>query len=254
MLLTDYEDKHLRHYVSLSFGKDSLAMFFMLLEKGIRIDEVMFYNTGMEFKALYKVRDKMLTFFAREGIVYTELYPKEDFLYKMLDKLVHGRDGSIRYGYSWCGGVCRWATSDKIAALRKHTKDGIDFVGIAYDEPKRIEKEKRKNKRFPLYEWGITERMALDYCYSKHIYWEENGIRLYEILKRVSCYCCRFKNLAELKNIYIYLPEYWQLLKELQIRNRLPFRKNGETIFDLEDRFRKETEDGFMGNRLRNIA
>lgn len=57
MLLSLYEDRELPHYISLSFGKDSLCMLFMLLERGIRIDEAIFYNTGMEFKAIYDIRD-----------------------------------------------------------------------------------------------------------------------------------------------------------------------------------------------------
>ena len=35
----------------------------------------------------------------KKRIKYTELKPKEDFLYKMLEKRVHKRDGTIQYGY-----------------------------------------------------------------------------------------------------------------------------------------------------------
>lgn len=39
------------------------------------------------------------------------------------------------------GGTCRWGTSEKLRALKAHTKDGIDYVGIAADETHRFEKE-----------------------------------------------------------------------------------------------------------------
>lgn len=49
---------------------------------------------------------------------------------------------------------------------------------------------------------------------------EENDIELYSVLDRVSCWCCRNKNLKELKNIYNFLPNYWEKLRELQKKNR----------------------------------
>lgn len=250
MVFSQYEDRNLPHRISLSFGKDSLCMLFMLVEKGIRIDEAVFYNTGMEYKAIYAVRDMLLPFFARNNIKYTELYPKEDFQYKMFKKTICSKNGDIHSGYSWCGGICRWGTRDKISALEKYNKDGIDFVGIASDEPKRIKKKKRLNKQYLLYEWGVTEKMALEYCYSKGIFWEENGIRLYEILDRVSCYCCKNKNLKELRNIFHYLPQYWEQLKDFQKRTVRPFRSDGKTIFDLENRFILED----MGKYKERIA
>lgn len=62
-------------------------------------------------------------------------------------------------------------------------------------------------------------------------------MELYKVLDRVSCWCCSNKNLKELENMYLHLPRYWGLLKGLQSRIERPFRRNGETIFDLERRF-----------------
>lgn len=232
-----------KYYASVSFGKDSLAMLFMLIEKKYPLDEVVFFNNGMEFKALYDTRDLLLPYLKKKGIMYTELYPERPFLYSMLEKPIKKRGTNIihKYGFSWCGGVCRWGTSEKLRALRKHTKDGWDYVGIAADEVHRFDKAKRENRILPLVEWGVSEKDALQYCYDKGIRWQENNVFLYEILDRVSCYCCGNKNLKELKNIFRYLPEYWEKLKELQARTDRPFRRNsGETILDLEQRFRKE--------------
>lgn len=68
----------------------------------------------------------------------------------------------------------------------------------------------------------------------------EGDIELYSILDRVSCWCCRNKNLKELRAIYTYLPKYWGYLKGLQSRIDRPFRRDGETIGDLEKRFKEE--------------
>ena len=45
---------------SCSFGKDSLAMLLRLIEENRPLDEVVFYDTGMEFQAIYNMRDKLL--------------------------------------------------------------------------------------------------------------------------------------------------------------------------------------------------
>ena len=66
------------------------------------------------------------------------------------------------------------------------------------------------------------------------------GVELYDILDRVSCWCCQNKNLKELKNIYMYLPEYWQRLRGLQSRIDSPMKGVGKSVFQLEERFKKE--------------
>ena len=40
------------HIASVSWGKDSLAMLLMLIERGYALDEVVYYDTGMEFQAI----------------------------------------------------------------------------------------------------------------------------------------------------------------------------------------------------------
>lgn len=86
----------------------------------------------------------------------------------------------------------------------------------------------------------ITEQRALDICIKYGIDFKENGVCLYDILDRVSCWCCSNKNLKELRNYYLHLPEYWQRLKDYQSRTDRPFRRDGKTIFDLEERFANE--------------
>lgn len=157
----------------------------------------------------------------------------------------------MHYGYSWCGGRCRWGTTDKIKILDKYANNhkAYVYVGIAADEPQRIKKEKASFKIMPLVEWGMTEEQCLDYCYKCGFTWEQNGIRLYDILDRVSCWCCSNKNRKELKNIYMYLPDYWQKLKDFQLKTNRPMKSfsNKEygfygNVFDMEVVFKKEIE------------
>lgn len=218
----------MKYIASVSFGKDSLAMLLILLEKEYRLDEVIFYDTGMEFKAIYSIRDEIKKMLENKGIKYTELRPKIPFIDKMLNIEVHKRDGTIQKGYGLCGGRCRWGTTDKNITIEKYLKaqygqEYREYIGIAVDEAKRIEKERNEHKLLPLVDWKMAERDCLIFCYGKGYYWEENNVRLYDILDRVSCWCCANKNKKEIENMFIYLPEYYmkniKLLKLIKKRN-----------------------------------
>lgn len=232
--------KNKKYIASVSFGKDSLAMLLKLIELNYPLNEVIFYDTGMEFNCIYKIRDKVKELLKDKNISYIELKPTEPFEYKMFDKPVKKRDGTISKGYSWCGGRCRWGTTEKLKAIEKYCKGHYEYVGIAYDEPERLNKERNGNKLFPLADWKMTEKDCLQYCYDKGFNWLESGIELYSILDRVSCWCCANKNLKELKNYYKYLPEYWHKLKELQSKTNRPMKYNKYTVYDLEDKFKNE--------------
>lgn len=233
----------MKYIASVSFGKDSLAMLLMLIDKQYPLDEVIFYDTEMEFKAIYDVRDRAKIELEVRGIKYTELKPKESFLYKMLEKEVHKRDGSIQQGYGICGGKCRWGTTEKNITISKYLKqqygqDYKEYVGIASDEIRRIEKERNEHKLLPLVEWSMTEADCLEFCYSRGYFWEENNVRLYDILDRVSCWCCANKNKKELNNMYLYLREYYykriELLKQIKANN-----KNGAVVKNAKEQFMK---------------
>jgi len=239
----------MRYIASCSFGKDSLAMVLYLIETKQPLDEVVFYDTGMEFQAIYDIRDKVLPLLHANGIKYTELKPDRPFLYDMLEKPKKG--GGI--GYQWCGANCRWGTTFKNLVCDRYKatlgEDVTEYIGIAYDESNRA-----KEKTYPLIAAKMKEADCLRFCRERGFDWvehTENGdVVLYDILDRVSCWCCCRKNRKELKNIYRYLPEYWEKLKWLQAQIQKPFqkfknKKYGEygNIFDMEKVFEKEIQE-----------
>lgn len=240
----------MKYIASCSFGKDSLAMVLRLLEENRPLDEVVFFDTGMEFDSIYRNRDKIRELLFQKYIKFTELHSQNTFLFDMLIRPVKYKNPEnkpypMHYGYEWCGGNVRWGTGGKLSAIKKHYKESysdeeiFEYVGIAYDEPNR--KKDDVHKIYPLVEWEMTENDCLQYCYDHGYSWNENGVELYDILDRVSCWCCKNKNLKELKNIYLYLPEYWQRLRGLQSRIDTPMKGDGKSVFDLEERFKIET-------------
>ena len=205
-----------KYIASCSWGKDSTAMILKLIEKNYPLDD--------------------------KHIKYTELRPENPFIYDMLVRPKTKRKTKEEaYGNEWCG-KCRWHTFIKQKICNQYAGiDNIVYVGIAADEPKRL-KNLDSYKRAPLAEWNMTEADCLKYCFSKGIHWHEGEIELYDILDRVSCWCCQNKNLKELRNIYLYLPKYWRMLKGLQSRIDAPMKGKGKSVFQLEERFRRENE------------
>lgn len=221
-----------RAIASVSFGKDSLAMLLYILEKRLPLDEVVFYDTGMEFEAIYRNRDRIKPILETEGVVFTELKPQNPFLYDMLERPVISKQKGSHKGYGWCGGVCRWGTTWKTKTIDKHIGSAsVHYVGIAADEPKRIVRLSPPKVAL-LATIGMTEADALKYCYDRGWDWREKTpitksgyIDLYQILDRVSCWCCANKNKRELRNIYQYLPQYWNRLEALQDQIERPMKK-----------------------------
>lgn len=220
-------------YVALvSFGKDSLAMVLYILETGMPLDEVLFYDTGMEFDAIYNNRNKLKKLLALHRIKFTELKPENPFLYDMLERPVTSKQKGFHLGYGWCGGTCRWGTTWKITALDKYAAGAIrHYVGIAADEPARV-KKLAGPKAAPLADAKMAEADCLGFCRQRGWNWvepspatESGFVDLYDILDRVSCWCCCNKNLKELRNIYHYLPQYWERLLQLQDKIERPMKK-----------------------------
>ena len=246
----------MHHIASVSFGKDSLAMLLLILDDIDRgghnypLDEVIFFDWGMEFQAIYANRDKIKPMLADRNIKFTELHYDSSFIYNFCEREVHKKDGSIQYGYSWCGGRTRWGTDRKNATIKKYyktlpDKDIIEYVGIAADEIKRIPRALEKGQILPLVDAGMTEEDALLFCRKRRFNWQENDIDLYDIMDRVSCWCCKNNNLRELKNMFLYLPDYWERLKSLQEKTSFPYKdyKDARTVSELEEKFRKELSD-----------
>lgn len=219
----------MKYIASVSFGKDSLAMLLMLLEKKMQVDEVIFFDTTMEFKSIYVIRDRIKEILKTKDIQYTELKANMPFLYNMLEREVHTKSGETQKGYGMCGGICRWGTTEKERIIKRYLKKKYgkgnykEYVGIASDEAQRATRKLKEGKLLPLVtEWNMTEKDCLNYCYKQGYNWEETT-RLYDILDRVSCWCCANKNKKELDNMFYYLPEYYLkiigLLKQIKKNN-----------------------------------
>lgn len=234
-----------------------MALFLKLLDENVKLNEVVTVDLGDEYEAVYDILLFAASVCLHEGIKFTVLTIPETEEYKDFVKksgmeismfeflaFCHKKQNG-KCGYGWCGKQ-RWGTAIKKSLLNGYYQSldrfVIEYIGIAADEPQRIDIAPHKNyaKSYPLIKWGMTEADCLRYCNDHGLWWYQDGIRLYDILDRVSCKHCQQKNLKELKNIRKHLLRLWDSFKEWQAHTEFAYRSNGNTIFDLDKRFEDE--------------
>lgn len=221
--------------ISFSGGKDSTAMLLMMLEKGIAVDRVICVDTTKEFPAMYLHIEKV----QRICPVQIEIV-KIDFDYWFGEHIKTRGKRKGERGYGFPDFRNRWCTALKRDAVRKIQKsmeaDVVEFHGIAFDEKERCKKNVARNIRYPLVEEHISEKEALEYCYSRGLDW--GG--LYEKMHRVSCWCCPLSRIGELRVLYNDFPELWNALIEMDKKSFRKFRSDF-SVDDLSRRFANES-------------
>jgi len=190
---------------SVSFGKDSTAMLLMMLEMNEPIHSVLYFDTEREFPEIKNHARKLKA----------NLNSKFDFkLNPELNFKLKFR--TVRHWIGFDFLEARYAaakrdTCDRYMRLMlKDNPDIIECIGFSADEQERADKMlKSKSKkwpvRFPLIERGITEKMALEYCYDHGYFFE--GIYEWMPSKRVSCYDCPKQSKADWAAIQEHHPE-----------------------------------------------
>jgi len=234
--------------VSFSGGKDSTAMLLMMLERGIPVDRVIYVDTTKEFPAMYEHIGKVQGMIEPLKIEIVKI----DFDYWFGEHIKTRGKRKGEKGYGFPDFRNRWCTSLKqecygtVASLKPYNSkkrgglknipyDATEFHGIAFDEKERALKNKGRNIQYPLVEREITEKQALDYCYSKGLDW--GG--LYEKFCRVSCWCCPLSRIGELRILYNDFPELWKDLQEMDKKSFRRFRSD-YSVNDLSEKFANE--------------
>lgn len=227
-----------KNIISFSGGKDSTALLLMMIDRGIRIDDILYVDTTKEFPDMEEHIKRIGGYI--QPLKITRLSFDFDYYFSEIMR-IKGKYKGIK-GYGWPSPLKRWCTTFKLKSMRDYIKDKYggksiinNFVGIAYDEAHRMNKKKlKKGERVirPLVHWGIKEADALEYCYEKGFDW--NG--LYNHFPRVSCYCCPLKSLTDLKALYLHYPELWENMVRMDADSIFRFRRD-YSLKDLSEMF-----------------
>lgn len=227
-----------KYIVALSGGKDSTAMLLRLLEESRPVDLILFCDTGLEFPQMYDHIRQLEEYIQRP---ITVLRAEHSFEYYFFEYHPTRKNPELEQydGMSWAGPRNRWCTGvlkerivKKYLSELRRQYDVVEYIGIASDELKRV-----RDKCYPLVDWGMTEADCLSFCYDRGFHW--GG--LYDIFKRVSCWCCPLQSLAELRKLWKHFPELWKRLKEMDAATWRQFRKD-YSVADLSIRFKLEEE------------
>jgi 3'-phosphoadenosine 5'-phosphosulfate sulfotransferase (PAPS reductase)/FAD synthetase len=234
--------------VSFSGGKDSTAMLLMMLEKGIPVDRVICVDTTKEFPQMYEHIKKVQAMIEPLRIEIVKI--DFDYWFGEHIRTKGKRKGEVGYGFPdfrnrWCTALKRQFFRKTLASMQytPRKRGGVnsipnnivEFHGIAFDEKERTLNNKGRNIKYPLVEWQITEKQALDYCYAKGLDW--GG--LYEKFHRVSCWCCPLSRIGELRVLYNDFPELWAELEEMDKKSFRKFRSD-YSVKDLSEKFANE--------------
>src|SRR5690606_15644451 len=139
------------------------------------MDETVFCDTGVEFPEMYEHIRKVEKDIERPITVLKSQYTSEYLMFD--DAKTKGKNKGKR-GWSWPDVRVRWCSDVlKGRVWLQHMKiykriEVIEYHGIALDEAHRADKNNDgRNIKYPLIEGQMTEKQALEYCYSKGFDW-----------------------------------------------------------------------------------
>lgn len=238
----------MKYIASCSFGKDSLAMILTIIKHGLPLDEVVYcevmfdenisgeYPAHADFIHNKAIPVLEVCYGLKVRVLRAETTYKQEF-YRLRTK---GRNVGTLTGFPtlwspWCNGYLK---RKPIKAYHKEQADTLhEYVGIAADEPERLERLLQKpNTSAPLADFGITEATALEMC-------RDAGLLspIYENQSRNGCWFCHNARIGEMRQLFVEHPELWAELHQLQTDAWNSFTKRN-SVFDLEERFKKELQ------------
>lgn len=209
---------------SFSGGKDSTYLVLRMHELGIKMADIVYFDTGWEFPYM-DTHISQVEDIIKQKI--TRLVPREGFDFLFAQKIRTKKSKYTFSGYGWPSAMRRWCTGQKQRALSAYAKaltwqglplPVVQCIGYAADEAKRAEKHSKNNPLrfqgfdYPMLGWGVTEAQALVYCKERGLLWDG----LYDIFDRVSCWCCPLGGISNAEKIYHNFPELWQRMLEME--------------------------------------
>lgn len=212
----------MKYICSCSGGKDSVATIILAHEKGYPLDEVIFSEVMFDENISGELPEHI-------DFINNTLKPQcEEWGYKFrilrtdrtyLDcfhSTIKRSRVPERIGKKWgfpLQGRCYVNSRCKMSPIKKYTKtigENTQYVGIAADEPRRLEMVSGNHISI-LSKEGYTESMAYDLC-------KQYGLLspIYEFTKRGGCWFCPNARFNELYHLYHQHRDLFEKLKALE--------------------------------------
>lgn len=234
---------------NLSFGKDSMATLLLAIEQGIQIDRVMYCDIRFsnEISGEHPV---MAEWIPEAERILKERFGKtveHAFSITYLDQFFKVKEKGNRignfYGFphligAWCNNRLKIKAIDKY--LSQFKTDITQFIGIAYDEPKRWERMKAKETKSRKYrsllvEQNLTEQDALTICERHNLL--SPMYKIQDGIFRGGCWFCPKQCKADLYSLWKNYPDLYDKLIDLEPYSPLNKFKPDGNLSDFAKRF-----------------
>lgn len=195
--------------VSYGAGVDSTAMILKMIEDDIRIDHVVFADTGGELPETYKTVEKMQRFLRKRFIPFTTV--KNFSLITLFERCITRRVFPDMFR--------RWCTRDfKVAPIHRFYRKNFkgfqihEFIGIDAAETKRCRQAKEDyiTKHYPLVEWNMDRLDCEKYIFK----WK------FPYVIKSGCYFCPFNSLLRWDYIKKKHPKLYRMCKKLEKQSK----------------------------------
>lgn len=185
-----------------SGGKDSTALLVEGLKRGLIFDKIVFCDTGLEFPEMYDYIDMIEKLIGQEII---RKPPTKDFDMFFYGTYISGKYEGERRGFPFVTIPCWHARHSKVRSVKQEMIDAdIIYLGITKGEEHRGINWKFSEKyRYPLIEWGFTDKDCLQYCKTNKIF-----NPLYLKFKRLGCWLCPKQPFKSLQRTLLDYPQF----------------------------------------------
>lgn len=229
----------MKYVLSLSFGKDSMAMLIEIMKRKLPLDYVIFcdirFNKDISAEhplmaewipqAEKIIKDKF-------GIDVIHLNSGTTFYDMFHKKKTRGNNIGQNYGFPYLTGG-GWCNSElKVNPIKKFIKHILkeygavtEYIGIAKDEPKRLERykelETKNHKYITLADLDIDELQAFEICKEHNLLSPK-----YTNSFRSGCWFCNRQSLGDLRDLWKDYPDYFNMLEQMEQGNYNLFRND----------------------------
>lgn len=210
-----YWRKNMKHILSCSFGKDSIATALLALQHGEPLDELVYCEVMFSEEISGElpehnrfIHETAIPYFEQRGIPTRVLRSEKTYLSCFYHVVTRGKTKGMLSGFP-LSGRCTIQRDCKLPPIKAYQKalppDTVQYIGIAADEPKRLARLKPGQISL-LDKYHVAEPEARSMCAA-----EELLSPLYDFTKRGGCWFCPNASISELRHLYRYHPELWQL-------------------------------------------
>ena len=195
--MAEKKDVKNKYVVACSGGKDSVATILISLEKKEPLDEVTWVEVMFDKETSGEIpehRDfiykSLKPFCENNGIRFTVLHSSKTYDDVFHQTFKRGKNTGKKYGFARARG-CFINRECKMKAFREYKKkqgsNVVFYVGIATDEPKRLQRLNNEKEISLLAKYGLTEKDAVELC-------KKNNLLspVYEISRRNGCWFCPY--------------------------------------------------------------